>query len=212
MTDTADTIARLRAAVAAPGLTPGPWTWWTSCSFRRLSSDATGKDGDVLYGAVQQADNHGDIRATQATMEFIAAANPSAIQPLLALLDAQAVELSEASSQAEYWKQIAVSCKPYVEEMQGQGSMGYGFYRPENPNDFTPDADLCTEEEIANHRAACEAYDAGNYTPDKSGGWVTPNMHILTAPWGIGSYVIRDERAEEILSAISRAALTKEAK
>lgn len=25
--------------------TPGPWEWWTSNSFRRLSSKATGKDG-----------------------------------------------------------------------------------------------------------------------------------------------------------------------
>ena len=28
--------------------TPGPWKWWTSNSFLRLSSEATGKDGDVI--------------------------------------------------------------------------------------------------------------------------------------------------------------------
>jgi len=28
--------------------TPGPWEWWTSNSFLRLSSKATGKDGDVI--------------------------------------------------------------------------------------------------------------------------------------------------------------------
>jgi hypothetical protein len=35
--------------------------WWTSCSFRRLSSAATGKDGDVLRGVVQPSDGHPDV-------------------------------------------------------------------------------------------------------------------------------------------------------
>lgn len=30
------------------GYTPGPWKWWTSNSFLRLSSQATGKDGGVI--------------------------------------------------------------------------------------------------------------------------------------------------------------------
>lgn len=37
--------------------TPGPWTWWTSCSFRRLSAQG---DGDVLC-AVTQSDGHPDV-------------------------------------------------------------------------------------------------------------------------------------------------------
>lgn len=41
--------------------TPGPWRWWTSCSFRRLSSEATHGDGDVLCGVIQRADNHPDV-------------------------------------------------------------------------------------------------------------------------------------------------------
>jgi len=39
------------------GHTPGPWTWWTSCSFRRLSAQG---DGDVLC-AVTQSDGHPDV-------------------------------------------------------------------------------------------------------------------------------------------------------
>lgn len=65
---------------------------------------------------------------------------------------------------------------------------GYGFYRPANPNNFFPDPESCSEEEIANHKAACEAFDRGEYTPEKGDGWITPNLHILKAPWGIGSY------------------------
>lgn len=39
------------------GHTPGPWKWWTSCSFRRLSAQG---DGDVLC-AVTQSDGHPDV-------------------------------------------------------------------------------------------------------------------------------------------------------
>lgn len=41
--------------------TPGPWKWWTSCSFRRLSSEATGRDGDVLCAVTQRSDGHPDL-------------------------------------------------------------------------------------------------------------------------------------------------------
>lgn len=33
-------------------MTPGRWRWWTSNSMRRLSSDATGKDGDVISATI----------------------------------------------------------------------------------------------------------------------------------------------------------------
>ena len=38
--------------------TPGPWSWWTSCSFRRLSAR---NDGDVLHAVIQCSDGHPDI-------------------------------------------------------------------------------------------------------------------------------------------------------
>ncbi len=65
---------------------------------------------------------------------------------------------------------------------------GYGYYRPANPNDFHPDHESCSEDEIAAHKAACEAYDAGTYNDNYGGGWAGPGLHILKAPWGIGSY------------------------
>ena len=65
---------------------------------------------------------------------------------------------------------------------------GYGYYRPANPHDFHPDHECCTAEEIENHKAACEAYDAGNYRDDYGDGWIAPNVHVTKAPWGIGSY------------------------
>lgn len=41
--------------------TPGPWRLWTSNSFRRISSDASGADGDVLHAVVQCSDGHPDL-------------------------------------------------------------------------------------------------------------------------------------------------------
>jgi regulator of replication initiation timing len=65
---------------------------------------------------------------------------------------------------------------------------GYGYYRPGNPHNFHPDHEMCSESEIANHKAACTAYDAGNYCDDYDDGWLSPNLHVTKAPWGIGSY------------------------
>jgi hypothetical protein len=79
---------------------------------------------------------------------------------------------------------------------------GYGYYRTENPNDFHPDHDLCSEGEIANHKAACAAYDAGNYCDDYDDGWLSPNLHVTKAPWGIGSY---SEPIPELVAQCERA-------
>jgi len=111
--------------------------------------------------------------------------------------------LRNALAQAEYWKQLCVAARPFIE--QAADISGYGFYRPANPHDFHPDHESCTDEEVANHKAACEAFDRGEYKPDRGDGWVSENMHILTAPWGIGSYSDVIPEAREILDAIARA-------
>jgi hypothetical protein len=80
---------------------------------------------------------------------------------------------------------------------------GYGFARPENPHDFHPDSECCSPEEIAAHKAACDAYDAGKYEHDGWDGWNEDHtIHVLRAPWGIGSYVFRDKDAEDALAAL----------
>lgn len=113
-----------------------------------------------------------------------------------------------AEARAEYWRQLLVAAKPFIE--QGGTIMGYGYYRPSNPNDFHPDVESCTEEEIANHRAACAAYDAGAEMPQQGDGWLRNEpgecvMHITMAPWGIGSYSEVIPEAAELLAAIEKA-------
>jgi hypothetical protein len=88
---------------------------------------------------------------------------------------------------------------------------GYGFARPANPHDFHPDGDSCSAEEIAAHKAACEAFDKGEYTPEKGSEWVGA-WHILRAPWGIGSYTYLDQQAEELIGKIDAALATPPSK
>ena len=104
---------------------------------------------------------------------------------------------------------VLESILPQVIEMAEQG--GYGYARPEDPRDFHPDAESCSEQEIANHRKACELWDAAGGKPD---GWTPPPgsewaalpeggfVHILRAPWGIGSYVFRDPEMAALRDAI----------
>ena len=83
-------------------------------------------------------------------------------------------------------EEVAAALLPFADDASAIN--GYGYYRPKNPHDFHPDAESCTEDEIAAHKAACEAWDAGTYKDNYGDGWVSPNVHILRAPWGIGSY------------------------
>lgn len=65
--------------------TPGPWKWWTSNSFLRLSSEATGKDGDVI-DSYKMSDGHTSLSVKYEDMRLIAAAPDllEALQDMLA--------------------------------------------------------------------------------------------------------------------------------
>lgn len=43
---------------------------------------------------------------------------------------------------------------------------GYGFYRPQNPNNFWPDYEVCSPWEIENHKAACELFNQGRWSDE----------------------------------------------
>lgn len=60
--------------------TPGPWKWWTSNSYRRLSSP--NGDGDVLHGYRDPRDGVVDIVGNEYDKAFIA--NARVREPVLA--------------------------------------------------------------------------------------------------------------------------------
>ncbi|ELY5855624.1 hypothetical protein QLY72_21915 [Cronobacter malonaticus] len=65
--------------------TPGPWEWWTSNSFLRLSSQATGKDGGVI-DSYAMSDGHTSLSVSKADMALIAAA-PDLLEALQEFVD-----------------------------------------------------------------------------------------------------------------------------
>ncbi|EPR9026442.1 hypothetical protein ACU9CR_003744 [Cronobacter dublinensis] len=67
--------------------TPGPWEWWTSNSFLRLSSQATGKDGGVI-DSYAMSDGHTSLSVSKADMALIAAAPDllAALQEMTAIV------------------------------------------------------------------------------------------------------------------------------
>lgn len=65
--------------------TPGPWQWWTSNSFLRLSSQATGKDGDVI-DSFKMSDGATSLSVKIDDMHLIAAA-PDLLNELQRLRD-----------------------------------------------------------------------------------------------------------------------------
>lgn len=134
-----------------------------------------------------------------------ATAIAAAVNALPGLLDA----LEKAEGERDAMRAENEALKAWVREAlptieaEAQPHSGYGYYRPPNPHDFHPDEESCRPEEIAAHAAACESYDRGESVD--SGGCETATTedgevvaHILRAPWGIGSYTVRDPDAERL--------------
>ncbi|EOE5894303.1 MULTISPECIES: hypothetical protein [Salmonella] len=66
--------------------TPGPWEWWTSNSFLRLSSKTTGRDGDVI-DSFGMSDGATSLSVKADDMNLIAAA-PDLLEALQLSLNA----------------------------------------------------------------------------------------------------------------------------
>ncbi len=71
----------------------------------------------------------------------------------------------------------------------------YGFPCVENPNDFEPDPECCSPEEIERHRVACANFGKPSYEPNKGcfsersedGSLI---RHVTRTSWGIGANYI----------------------
>lgn len=67
----------------------------------------------------------------------------------------------------------------------------YGFPNVTDPNDFSPDHESSSPEEIAAHKLACETYGKPEHVPNKgcysehdaNGNLV---LHVTRTSWGIG--------------------------
>ena len=80
-------------------------------------------------------------------------------------------------------------------DLYAHASSGYGFARPDNPHNFSPDFECCSQEEIAAHSKACEDYDAGRKISNES--------------WGIGAYCDEYAPALKALASTPESALAE---
>ncbi len=87
---------------------------------------------------------------------------------------------------------------------------GYGFFCGGDPRKFTPDEEVCSEEEIAAHKKACAEWDAGDRTehephrhvPLVTGDGRTSGWTSYSGSFGMGAYEVQDERAEAAMALV----------
>ena len=96
--------------------TPGPWKWFTSNSHMRLSSMATGRDGDVV-GAYKAADGMAVVNVKKADADLIAVAPEllDALQETVNDLVAYQVNARNAAKINNRWEGVADAVQPSID-------------------------------------------------------------------------------------------------
>lgn len=86
---------------------------------------------------------------------------------------------------------------------RGAFEYSYGNFGSGDPRDFTPDYEMCTEDEIASWKADLALVEAGNtvvcppagqWFYDKDG---KPMMHILAPRYGVGTIKYRFDETDD---------------
>lgn len=100
------TIAEHRAtlreiAEAAKRMQPGAWHLQTSNSFRRIGSEKTRGDGDVICAIMAPSDGQPDLLAKPGVLEYVATMNPTRAIALLDHVESLEKQLANAHSAIE---------------------------------------------------------------------------------------------------------------
>ncbi len=108
-------------------------------------------------------------------------------------------------------RELLLAALPYVRKAAEEPESMYGAFHGGDPRDFTPDSDGTSDEELAAHRAACEAAekdekarelaDTHSWHALEGGGAV----HIARSGFGLGVTVFRDRDAEALYAQILEA-------
>jgi hypothetical protein len=88
----------------AHAATPGPWEWWTSNSWRRLTAEG-GREGGVLCPFVNRYDHHPDLSISAEDMAHIASADPPTVLELVRELR-ETRRLAAVGAEAERHKEL----------------------------------------------------------------------------------------------------------
>lgn len=110
--------------------TPGPWKWWTSNSWRRLTSHAggrSGQDGGVLCPTVAR-DGHPDVIISEADMGLIEAA-----PDILAALKLACNYVHQAALDRKAWQHRGVIIDSNVSEIALLETINAAIKKAETP-------------------------------------------------------------------------------
>ncbi|WP_341918609.1 hypothetical protein [Polaromonas sp. YR568] len=100
-----DARQKIEAALAAGPTEDREWELWTSNSWRRIQG--------VIEPTIQHHDNHPDLHATIATLEYVVAVQPKNIREVLQTLASKEAEL--AAREAEI-AGLLVTCQAMAED------------------------------------------------------------------------------------------------
>lgn len=92
-------------------------------------------------------------------------------------VDLQRDSIQRLSAQVAAYQEILTKTLPTITELAE--TIGYGYYKPEDPRDFTPDYECCSKTEISNWKNDCVKADAGKEIGDMRA-------------WGMGTYKIKN--------------------
>lgn len=87
----------------------------------------------------------------------------------------------------------------------------YGYFHGGDPRDFCPDGEVCTPAEMAAHKAACEAWERGErpeyerHRHEVTEVGATTVVTSYAGSFGMGTYQMRDEEAEDVLDQVEAA-------
>jgi hypothetical protein len=84
---------------------------------------------------------------------------------------------------------------------------GYGYFHGGDPRNFHPDCECCSSAEIENHKKACDEAsrlesEGKPIDWENPSGWASVGdvqVHILRAPFGIGTYTWEEQTEFELL-------------
>ncbi len=145
--------------------TPGGNYWHMPCSDKALDEwvqlkEINEKLSDDLVKMIEKcAPEHEELQGYRETYDL----QRDSIQQL----SAQVVELRE----------MLAKTLPIIGELAE--SIGYGYYKPEDPRDFTPDFECCSKTEISNWKNDCVKAESGEEIGD-------------IRAWGMGTYKIKN--------------------
>lgn len=103
--------------------TPYPWRWFTSNSHNRLSSEVTGKDGDVIH-AFRASDGMVCVNVNQRDMAVIAAA-PELLEELRHMVkkyESEIIDRYEGTSSFEEMLAVAAKARLVIAKALGEKS------------------------------------------------------------------------------------------